>query len=621
VLALVVATLAEAQNQQPPEPPQGRIIPTDAERHFHQAVQNERNGDMKAAISEYKDAIKQYPDYSAAHYNLGRVYLERQEYADAIAEFKVALQLKPTNADAHNNLGLALKHNGDLNGALAEYKEAVRLNPKMASAQNNLANVLYAKHDFKGAIEHYRAALELNPNSAQTHMNLGSALDDAGKHNDAIAEYNEALKLDPGNANIHQNLAIVYQKKKDMPAVNAELKEATKLSLSPTTTSVGRDWAVFNQKRDAVWDALVDTMTSYNWRPQTLDATSGVVFFQSDGRWGDYWGANNALVGRFTTKHVGGMATWVSVALQTNARVKAVDEFHTEVRFTVKYTGCNGAQAMFDQYSKCHWEPLESNGMLESEMLTRIASHLTQLSDSELNPPSKPESNVVAAAHEQVMAFQKLSTTFELNAPPDRILSALVDTKASLETFRETPESRTLPKFTAALDQAIHNYVAAANAAGEQRTSLLGAAEGGVKNAKKCLQNYQEYVQEITPKSAGTLEPRVQESTPRYMQQTPPSSTRQAVVHQQEPRPTAVPPQEVIVDFRSTPTGADIRVDQSYVGSTPASISMSPGQHIITISKQGCKNYEQTITVTAGYREVAAYLEQQKVTIQFDHHQ
>ena len=388
----------------------------------------------------------------------------------------------------------------------------------------------------------------------------------------------------------------------------------SQFSLSPKTTSIGRDWAVFNQKRDAVWDALVDTMTSYNWRPQTLDAASGVVFFQSDGSWGDFWGANNALVARFTTKHVGRMATWVSVALETNAHVKAVDQLHTEVRFTVKYAGCNGAQALFDQYSKCHWEPLESNGVLESEMLARIASHLTQLSDSELNPPSKPESNVVAAARDQVMAFQKLSATFELNAPPDRILSALVDTKASLETFRETPESRALPKFTAALEQAIHSYVAAANATGEQRSSLLEGAEVKVWYAKKCFHNYQEYVQEITPKSAGTPDEGGRQGTPKYMQQTPPSSTQQTVVHQQEPAPST-PVQQATVEFWSSPAGADIEVDGKHMGSTPSTVTVQAGEHTITMRKQDFGTWQKTIKVTSGNLRVAAYMQQVGVTL------
>lgn len=92
------------------------------------------------------------------------------------------------------------------------------------------------------------------------------------------------------------------------------------------------------------------------------------------------------------------------------------------------------------------------------------------------------------------------------------------------------------------------------------------------------------------------------------------TSTQQPLVHQQ---PTAAF-QEVSVDFRSTPTGADITVDGSMVGSTPSSISLSLGDHIITISKRDFRTYERTLTVKAGHPVVAAYLQQVKTTIQFD---
>ena len=79
-------------------------------------------------------------------------------------------------------------------------------------------------------------------------------------------------------------------------------------------------------------------------------------------------------------------------------------------------------------------------------------------------------------------------------------------------------------------------------------------------------------------------------------------------------------PGQVIVDFRSTPIGAEIKVDGDYVGNTPSSISMSLGEHVITISKQDFRTYEHNFTVTAGHPLVVAYLEQQNVTVQFGRH-
>src|ERR1019366_7009214 len=105
----------------------------------------------------------------------------------------------------------------------------------------------------------------------------------------------------------------------------------------------------------------------------------------------------------------------------------------------------------------------------------------------------------------------------------------------------------------------------------------------------------------------------------RFAPKTPPTVFANAQSGSpQQPALIAAAPQEVIVDFRSTPTGADISVDGSMVGSTPSSISVSLGEHIIRISKQDFRTYERTMTVKAGHPVVAAYLQQVKTTIQFD---
>jgi len=72
-------------------------IPVDAEHHFHQGIAFEREGNAENAIAEYQAAIKTYPDYFEAHYNLGRLYLDHQGYAEAITELKAAIRITPTH--------------------------------------------------------------------------------------------------------------------------------------------------------------------------------------------------------------------------------------------------------------------------------------------------------------------------------------------------------------------------------------------------------------------------------------------------------------------------------------------------------------------------------------------
>jgi hypothetical protein len=53
------------------------------------------------------------------------------------------------------------------------------------------------------------------------------------------------------------------------------------------------------------------------------------------------------------------------------------------------------------------------------------------------------------------------------------------------------------------------------------------------------------------------------------------------------------------VDIRSTPDGADITIDGKYVGSTPSTLNLPQGDHLIRLEKAGFKSWEKTLTVGA----------------------
>jgi PEGA domain len=54
------------------------------------------------------------------------------------------------------------------------------------------------------------------------------------------------------------------------------------------------------------------------------------------------------------------------------------------------------------------------------------------------------------------------------------------------------------------------------------------------------------------------------------------------------------------VDIKSTPDGAEITVDDKFMGSTPSSLRLAVGNHKIKLGKSGFKAWERTMTVSAG---------------------
>jgi hypothetical protein len=50
----------------------------------------------------------------------------------------------------------------------------------------------------------------------------------------------------------------------------------------------------------------------------------------------------------------------------------------------------------------------------------------------------------------------------------------------------------------------------------------------------------------------------------------------------------------------STPPGADIEVDGSFVGSTPSDVQVAEGDHTVVVKKSGFKNWERKLKSSAG---------------------
>lgn len=74
------------------------------------------------------------------------------------------------------------------------------------------------------------------------------------------------------------------------------------------------------------------------------------------------------------------------------------------------------------------------------------------------------------------------------------------------------------------------------------------------------------------------------------------------------PPSTSVTSASALLDISSTPAGAEIEVDGKFVGSTPSSISLSPGDHQIVIKKAGFSAWEKKMSVSAGHINIAAEL-------------
>ena len=76
---------------------------------------------------------------------------------------------------------------------------------------------------------------------------------------------------------------------------------------------------------------------------------------------------------------------------------------------------------------------------------------------------------------------------------------------------------------------------------------------------------------------------------------------------QPEPQPAdnaqaeeAVVATPATVVVKSTPPGADITVDGKFMGNTPSTIQLTPGDHVVEVEKDGLRPWQRGMTITAG---------------------
>lgn len=87
------------------------------------------------------------------------------------------------------------------------------------------------------------------------------------------------------------------------------------------------------------------------------------------------------------------------------------------------------------------------------------------------------------------------------------------------------------------------------------------------------------------------------------------SGKRAASLNGESGAAQAVSPKEAKIKMTSTPSGADIEVDGGFVGNTPSEITLTAGDHNVSIRKSGFKPWERKIKVTGGDISLNAELE------------
>ena len=205
--------------------------------------------DMQDETIDCYEKLLEFDENKAPiYYELGHLYLSKEDKINSISAFKLATELEPENPFYNNSLAYAysraelyedaIEHyqkaidfnpdkewtsivcqalgalyaevKGNVDAAVATYQAGLILDPNNYDLYLALGDIYMADYDLDKAIKSYCDAITLNPSDYRGYSKAGIALWEKDYLEEALVAYHKAVELNPENEYVHNNLGILY---------------------------------------------------------------------------------------------------------------------------------------------------------------------------------------------------------------------------------------------------------------------------------------------------------------------------------------------------------------------------------------------------------------------------
>ncbi len=195
-------------------------------------------------LNDYLELYKTYPGLELIHTEIGKIYAQREQYAEAEYWFKEALQRHPIRDDGYQYLTnlyqitgnleqlieileswlLIRPNNGEIMSVLSQalsqvpehYERALELAKRailnlqspvmLANAYTHLGNLYSCMQSYDAAVTAYQAGISIYPQGLDTYVYLGTLYYDKQEYLLSQKVFEKALSLSGSNAKIFCNL-------------------------------------------------------------------------------------------------------------------------------------------------------------------------------------------------------------------------------------------------------------------------------------------------------------------------------------------------------------------------------------------------------------------------------
>lgn len=179
------------------------LCPADREILIKLATINQTYYPEKTDITiDYYNSLLEFGiDCDKIYYELGHLYLKKQDKINAVSAFKLAQELNPENPYYNNSLAYAYVKAELYDDAIEYYQKAIKLNPdaEWTSIVCHALGAIYSeiKENYEAAEATFNAGMVLDPKNIEIQLSLGDLFMAKEDIDNAIKTYCDAISVDP----------------------------------------------------------------------------------------------------------------------------------------------------------------------------------------------------------------------------------------------------------------------------------------------------------------------------------------------------------------------------------------------------------------------------------------
>jgi tetratricopeptide (TPR) repeat protein len=228
-LRSAVSEAEELLRQNPDNLQARRMLGRIYTRMIGDSQQGKINEEMvRKSIEQYQIITKKEPSDIESWLTLGRLQRVAQNSVEAEKAFKKAIELDGNNEDALTGLAMVYSDVGDTKNMIEMLRRVTDKSPNERSLAT-LGAAYEQMRDYSSAAEVFKRALALKPDNIQIKRAYAQNLLWSEQYDEALKQYTELAEADPKDPQAPLRLSEIYRQKRMFDKAHAELAKAKDL--------------------------------------------------------------------------------------------------------------------------------------------------------------------------------------------------------------------------------------------------------------------------------------------------------------------------------------------------------------------------------------------------------